>query len=262
MMGLVLMGCAKDKGSSNNTNNNYYGDFYIPPTSGPGQLPSQPGQDFQYGATAALTNVSTSMLSFYTKNPNLAYSIDKSSIKVNVNLTEMDATRQSYGGVVSIEFRDTNGRLYRDTFTSLVNENHWYGDGTVASNKENNKYNVWISDSAYHGFFQDGYGAVVLVIDDSINLGDGGGASTVGGSIYVMNFGSTYAPQSPTSCWFVKYGPYDCRTWKTKDGVNTYQQLLPLVENDNGGTYMQPKAEGYYKLGDFSGLDAEAAFNL
>ncbi len=264
MMGLALIGCAKDKGSNStptNTTNIQPGDanfpgYYIPPSSGPGQLP---GDNFEYGGTAQLNNVSTSMLAFYTKNTNLAYAIDKSSIKININLQEMDATRQSYGGVVSIEFR-ANGRLYRDTFTSLINSNHWYGDGLVTTNKENNKYNVWLSDSEYHGFFQDAYGSIVLVIDDVLDLGDGSDV-TVSGSVYVMNFPSGYAPLSPTSCWFVKAGPYDCRTWKTSSGVNTYERLLPKVENSDGGTYWAPKSEGYYKLGTFNNLDATKAFN-
>lgn len=261
LLGVTLIGCAKDEGTSNAFVDPNYTGFYIPPTVGPG---AQPGANLQYGATADITNVTYSSLSFYAKN---AYVNNFTDLKVNLNLRKFDpapgTNRVSYGGVVSIEFRN-NGQLYRDSFTSLINENHFYGSGTVRTNEENNKYNVWITKNgkqAWHGFFQDALGSIIIVIDEATDLGDGQGATSVSGSIWVMNFGNTYAPLSPTSCWFVSAGPYDCRTWKDGKQVNTDRDIFPYLENSNGGTLYQPKSEGYRKLGDFYNLDLQKAFN-
>lgn len=276
VIGSVLVGCAKDKGG--NTGYIQPGDpnfpgYYIPP-SGPGGSPGQDtGNIWQYGATAELENYTSSSLGFYAKDPYLNAG-EVSEAKVNVNLRRFDpasgSNRYSYGGTVTVSFK-RGGYLYQDTFTSLINENHWYGSGMVSSNEENNKYNVFITKNgqeAFHGFFQDAYGSIVLVIDNLNDLGDGAGASTASGSIWVMNFPQQYGysypslgPLSPTSCWFVKYGPYDCRTWKTDNGVNTDEAIYPYLEN-TASTWDKPKSIGYKKVGEFNNLEINKAFNL
>lgn len=278
VIGAFLIGCAKDKGGGNaggyiQPGDPNYPGYYIPP-SGPGGSPgTDTGSNFQYGATAELRNYTSSSMSFYTKDPSLVAN-QITEAKVNVNLRRYDpapgSSRYSYGGTVTISFK-RNGRLYQDTFTSLINANHWYGGGMVSTNEENNKYNVFIvknGQEAYHGFFQDAYGSIVLVVDNLNDLGDGAGATTANGSVWVMNFpqqyGSAYpqyGPQSPTSCWFVKYGPYDCRTWKTSNGVNTDEAIYPYLENQTS-TWDKPKSIGYKKVGEFTNLEVQKAFNL
>ena len=261
----LAVGCAKDSdnGSSGRTVLPPT-DFtpYIPP-AGPGL---SPGTNWEHGATTDL-DVTISSLAFYTGwTPNTP-----TNVRMNLNLQRFEpangASKPSFGGTVSIGF-DDNGFSYEDTFSSLVNENHWYGSGTVSSNRENNKYNVWFvhqGDDVWHGFFQDQYGAVIVVIDASDDEGDGQGPSTVDGSIWVMNFPNQYNSlvftPSPTSCWFVTLGPYDCRTFKVGGQVNTESALYPSLENATQGTALEPRSEGYRKVGDFQGLNFSDAFN-
>lgn len=259
-LALAAVGCGKDKnggGSSNATAGTY--EPYIPPGSGPG---GDPGLNWEYGGTAPLTVTNTSLGYYVGRTPN-----NPTEVKVNINLQKFapaaGSTRSSYGGVVSISFKDS-GILWEDKFTSLMNESHWYGQGTVRTNEENNKYNVWIQkngESYWHGFFQDNFGAIIVVIDDSDDRGDGSGPTKVSGSIWVMNFGRSYAYVSPTSCWYVYAGPYDCRTWKNGNAVNTDKDIYPYLENSNPGTATAPRAVGYRKVGDFTNLEFKKAFN-
>lgn len=255
----LAVGCGKDKGGSNGSTVPYSGyNPYVPPGSGPG---GNPGVDWTYGATAPLVVTADSM-KFYT-----GWTTNNATdVKVNINLKKFAAVSSngpSYGGIVSISFKD-GGKTYEDTFSSLVNESSAYGPGLVTSNSQNNRYNVWITkngQTAWHGFFQDRYGSIVVVIDDNDDQNDGNGPTVASGSIWVMNFGSSYAPLAPTSCWFISAGPYDCRTWKSGDGVNTNAAIYPYLENSNPGTSMAPKSVGYKKLGDFTNLEFKKAFN-
>jgi hypothetical protein len=254
-LALILSGCAKESSNGPGGSSPIIAPPgpWVPPTPGPGL---NPGLNWQYGATSEL-KVTNQSMSFYA-----AYAVNNpTDVKINVNLERFNpasgTNRYSYGGVVSISFRD-RGKLYEDQFTSLI-----YGPGLVGTNEENNKYNVWINKNgkvAWHGFFQDRKGSIVLVFDDSNDLGDGQGPTTVSGSVWVMNFGLTYAPVSPTSCWFVSVGPYDCRTWKSGSGVNTDKDIYPYLENSSSSAD-KPKAVGYRKVGDFYDMDFKKAFN-
>jgi hypothetical protein len=257
MIAALAVGCAKDKNKGGVSSAVPF-EPYIPP-NGPGL---SPGTNWEYGATADL-QVTNESLKFYTGwTPN-----NPTNVRVNINLQKFEpangTNRPGFGGTVSISFNDS-GWNYEDTFSSLVNESHWYGSGMVNNNRENHKYNVWFEKNGnnyWHGFFQDRYGAVIVVIDDNDDQGDGQGPTSVSGSIWVMNFGSTYAPLSPTSCWFVSLGPYDCRTWKSGDAVNTEKDIYPYLENATNGSGSEPKPVGYRKLGDFYNLNFQDAFN-
>ena len=101
----------------------------------------------------------------------------------------------------------------------------------------------------WHGVFDDFYfGALVVVIDGVSDLGDGQGAQDlVSGTVWMKNFAATRAPHPPTYCWFVSFGPFDCRPWPVGEGMNTFASKDPQG--------------GYVKLGTFSGLSLRAAFN-
>ena len=251
------MGCAEDKNSGGSNGNPVVvldpADFtpYIPET------------DWDEGATANLNFTNADFYAGWTPN-------SLQNARINLNLQKFapasGSDQSSYGGTVSISFED-NGYYYEDNFSSLVNENHWYGAGTVSSNKENNRYNIWFTkngDDVWHGFFQDSYGAIIIVIDETDDEGDGQGPSVVSGSVYVMNFPNKYNSivfgASPTSCWFVKAGPYDCRTWKSGNGVDTTKDIYPYLENSSAGSFSAPKSEGYRKVGEFRGMSFQDAF--
>ncbi|MNT56808.1 hypothetical protein D3C72_1941410 [compost metagenome] len=107
------------------------------------------------------------------------------------------------------------------------------------------QYNTWFmlnGQKVFTGMFQDKYGAVVLVIDNVVNSGDGQGASYVTGSVYYRNFAYTYGTQSTyRKCWFIYEGPFNCRS----SSVINKNSTIPT---------------GFTKLGTFTGLNVAASF--
>lgn len=200
---------------------------YVPPGTGPGE---GPGDDWEWGGSAELKIQSLGRMSEYTKRP----MNNPKDIRINVNLTK---SGNGYGGVVTISYVD-NGRQEQGYFTS-------------GSSEKEVQYNIWQHKDglyAYHGFFEDFIGGLVLVIDQWVDLGDGKGPENrVGGKVYFKNFDMTYAPHPPTRCWFVSLGPYDCRAWKTDRGVDTTRAIYP--------------DSGYLELGSFTGMKLNEAFN-
>ncbi|MCB0415586.1 MAG: hypothetical protein KDD50_14710, partial [Bdellovibrionales bacterium] len=170
-----------------------------------------------------------------------------SSIGLNVNLVRRG---DGYGGRITIGYYD-NGSYHEGVFVNGDEFVFWNTSLSKAA-----KYNVWFTKSGktyWHGFFQDRYGAVIIVIEDYESLGDGEPPVNASGSIWFKNFdlvSSPYVltpPLPPSHCWFISVGPYDCRSWKSGDGVNTTAAIYPT--------------NGYKKLGSFSGLNLSSAFN-
>lgn len=229
LVAILAVSCAKKESSSNNVTSTQAtiptdGTSYVPPHVGPGY---NPGNSF--GGTAPLSVSSLSLMGQYTGRP----MYNPEQVEINLNLNKYG---NSYGGTVRISYTDY-GQRYEGFFTS-------------GHSAEESKYNVWFTKSGkdvWHGFFEDYLGAIIVVIDGVTDLGDGGNEAKASGSIWFKNFGYTYAPRPPAWCWFVSLGPYDCRAWKSGNGVNTTQAINP----DNG----------YKKLGTFSDLDLEKAFN-
>lgn len=168
------------------------------------------------------------------------------NIKLTVDLKNNGSLR--FYGTVKISYED-NGQTWTGRFES--------GSGTnpnMSTLKDNDvmesNYNYWFkanNATVFSGIFQDKLGAIVIVVDKSLDQGDGQGASYVSGSVYFKNFAQTFATQSPyRKCWFIYDGPHDCRT----STVMSKSGLYPTTE------------EGYRKLGTFSGLSKARAFNL
>jgi hypothetical protein len=250
LLGTLLAACGgsnkKKGGESANTNgtDTGAGNPYVPPVTeaGPG---FSPGGDFRFGGTANLTVTNSSLTEYTDVGVNAP-----TDVKVNINLKKYGS---GYGGVVAVTFKD-NGNTYVDYFSSLVEPG-----SLVSSNEKNNQYNIWYQKDGkyiFHGFFQDFWGAIIIVIDNVVDLGDGQGPTDQAtGSIWFKNFPYRYEPESPTSCWFVSNGPYSCQAWRqkrTKDYVTHY-----FVDPT---TSLYPD-QGYQKLGDFSGLSISKAFN-
>ncbi len=156
-----------------------------------------------------------------------------------------------YAGNVSISYIDDHG----NHGTTLSTTHPTYGS---TSNAE---YNVWLNSTQWHGFFQDAYGAIVVVIDHAVGLGDGG-SKMLGGSVYFQNFGPRSAPQGPyRMCWQINpvegasTAPYDCRTFLTSfaDGSLPVTTSSLLPNNSGQGR------PAYSLLGTFEGLNQQAA---
>ncbi|MFZ4402603.1 MAG: hypothetical protein ACOYOK_00745 [Pseudobdellovibrionaceae bacterium] len=166
------------------------------------------------------------------------------NIKININLSNVAENR--YGGEVRISYRDA-GQNYEGIFASGTGRNQ-SAKGLKDNDVWEPNFNYWFNLSgqlSFSGFFQDNYGAIVVIVDGGANQGDGqGSGSVVSGTVWYRNFAQTFAPQSTyRKCWFVYTGPYSCRS--------------AAVINKSSLT-----VDGFTKLGTFSGLSKTKAFNL
>ncbi len=262
------VGCAKksdgfSSDTTTNTNTNT-----TPTVDTPRDTDGPRGADFAAGATATLDNVSLSRLTEYVATHPLNNPTD---LRISVKLQEV-ATNQ-YGGTVYISYYD-NGQYYTGTFSTGEGQNP--SSGTVYPNWKHAFYNnwfTWAGKPAFHGFFADSYGAVMLVIDNVIDQGDGAGASELSGSIWFKNFPNTQAYPNPQGipCWYITSGPYDCRTllvsggYKTDGKIDPVSALIPTQSLYYTPTSTHPyqeaaPARGWRKLGTFTGLNKAKAF--
>lgn len=233
------MGCAKKKDSQVDAP----AQAAAPPDVNGSRAPD-PGLAYTAGASVSFVPESMAVLGTYASTHPLNV---PSKYQINVNLSDLGSGL--YAGTIQISYYD-NGNYYNgffETGTSTVNvKNNTYNG---QPEYQFNKWFDYAGKPAFHAFAQDQYGAVVLVLDDSVAAGDGGVPSLVSGSIWFKNFAPTYAPMSPTKCWFVSVGPYNCQTFLDTNGIiNTAQDLYP--------------SNGYTKLGHFVGLDSRKAFNV
>ncbi len=192
--------------------------------------------------TATFTPVSIEEMNSYVGTHPLN---DPKDFKVSVDLKEVPSQTGRYYGTVKISYTDTGVR-YTGTFKASSNTNedlyNLKDSGTLDA-----EYNRWFTiNNVYYfsAYFQDAYGAIVLIFDNYVNQGDAQGTGVVSGSIYYKNFAQSYAPQSPyRSCWFIYAGPYNC----ISSAVTNKSAVYP--------------GDGYIKLGTFSGMSKAAVFN-
>jgi len=161
-----------------------------------------------------------------------------------------------YAGSVTISMTDDYGHP-----TATFSTTH-----PLYGSTSNAEYNVWLNSTQWHGFFQDLYSAIVVVIDHSIGLGDGG-AKLLGGTVYFQNFnsggpsGTAGGPngiQGPMQmCWKITIGPYDCRTFLT--AINNDAGTLPVTTSSLAPNNSGPGRPAYAVLGTFEGLSSQAA---
>jgi hypothetical protein len=206
-------------------------DAYVPPTTGVGM---NPGRDFAFGGTSEFVFDSADLYRQYTQR----YINNLSQIsrpRVNLNF---DKFGSSYGGTLTIRY-ELGGQTYEGFFTS-------------GHDSETTKYNIWFTQNGarvWHGFFEDFRGATVVVIDRVVETVDSGTTTRLGsGSVWFKNFDfSLGLGRGPYYCWYIPYGPYDCRAWKAGDVVNTTAALYP--------------DSGYVRLGTFQNINLNKAFN-
>ncbi len=242
---LWLVGCAKEKTATTSS------PEVTPPTVNPVNptVPTGTGTLSQYGTTVSLelTGASTAE-QINTLNDFLGNTRpvnDPSSLSLHVDFEEVDGG--TYMGQVSVSFSD-NGRHHVDTFRSGVRISQ-------------TRYNKWIlNNNGFHAILDDGnFGALVFVIDDVVNLGDGNGAENlVNGTIFYMNYPIVVGPFGERAelhpqriggdgvCWDVRIGVYQCMPWNSQAHADS--------------TIYPPRL--FKVLGKFKGLDVSKAFNL
>lgn len=240
LMALTGVGCGQGSQFQSNNNN------VIPPSvTNDGTIPVSPDGNGTTATpigskTVAFEPVSIAEFSSYVGLHPLNAPKD---FTLTVDLSEVENGR--YGGNVKISYIDS-GVSYNGNFDA--------GSGTNADLpglKDKGlleaEYNRWfIIDGKYYfsAFFQDPYGAIVLVFDNYVNQGDAQGSGLISGRVYYKNFAQSYAQQSPyRKCWYIYAGPFNCRA----DAVMNKSSVYP--------------GDGYRLLGKFSGLSKVDAFN-
>jgi hypothetical protein len=236
-MSLMGVGCAKGTSTSDNS------AAGVTPLDPTGVTPVDPpaGAD----GTTTTNEVPFSPVSLYEMNSYVGVRPLNNPTDVKLKVTLKDVGGGKYAGDIKISYTD-NGYRYEGNFYTCLTSNcinqKYDSYGTSKDNGASEaKYNYWFTKAGkkvFSGFFQDNYGAVMLVIDNVVDQGDGQGGSVVSGQIWYRNFATTFAPQSQVrACWFLYAGPYDCRS-------NIGMTKSALYPNDS-----------YRKLGDFSGLN-------
>jgi hypothetical protein len=229
------------------------------------------GTDFADGATAALKIDSLAALSAYSVTHPVNNPQD---LRISVKLKDIGSNQ--WAGTVLVSYYDNN-QYYTGRF--VTGEGNTPGSGTSFPNVKHAYYNNWFSFNGkpvFHGFYQDSYGAILFIVDQSLDQGDGSGASEVGGSIWFKNYAVTntaYIPRPDLNsipCWFITLASYDCRTFLINDG-SKYGSLHPttaLYPTDSQfytsrstNPYIpEEPARGWRRLGTFSGLNKAKAF--
>lgn len=154
-----------------------------------------------------------------------------------------DAGNGRYAGSVKIAYQDT-GAQYEGKFEAGTgtNQDIYKLKDAGLMEAEFNRWFIINGQYYFSAYFQDAYGAIVLVFDSYVNQGDAQGTGVVSGSVYYKNFAQSYAQQSPyRKCWYIYSGPYNCRSSVVMDKSSPYP------------------GDGYRKLGTFSGLSKAAA---
>lgn len=238
---LAGVGCGSNNQLQANSDNN----GGITPIGGDGTIPEPPtgtggGTVVQGSKTVTFTPVSIAEMNSYVAMHPLN---DPKNFTLTVDM--QSAGNGRYAGSVKIGYTDT-GYTYSGNFEA--------GSGTnvkLPGLKDNNlleaEFNRWfIINNKYYfsAFFQDNYGAIVLVIDNYVNQGDAQGTGYVSGRVYYKNFAQSYAQQSPyRKCWYIYEGPFTCRASAVINKDTPYP------------------GDGFRLLGTFSGLQKAAAFN-
>ena len=283
MISVSIIGCASKKDGDSSSGGGGDSTIVTPGGNGGGEqnlynLDGEIGTINYLDRTAMSTYASTHPLN-NPRNPQVGVKLFKTS-DVGGN--------GGYAGTVQIGYED-NGQYYigrfstADAFTptgSTANA----GIKNMYKGKHHAIYNKWYTDTTtgkrvFHGFFEDDFGAVMLVVEDSIDQGDGAGATQMTGSIWFKNYYNTPYPRYQTKdvvpCWFITAGGYDCRTLLVKVGsdkdgdIQTTSALLPTASKYAPGADTHPyhqgqdagPARGWKKLGTFNGLDVVKAFD-
>jgi hypothetical protein len=206
------------------------------PTPAPTPVPS-------VTSVGVLVPTSTAALAqmFFNANPNTP-----TNIQISLNLTD-----SSRSAVISY-LESTSGQTVEAAFGTIN------PTGGAAGNTE---YNGWVNQSGteiWKGFFQDQFGAIVLIVD-SIQSQVNGQPVLAGGSVWFQNFNQA-PPNNPVQgplkmCWEITAGPYDCRTFLLANyQVDMTSSNYPLTGNIGPNASMS-----YVELGTFAGVNLTTA---
>ena len=105
---------------------------------------------------------------------------DPKDFHLVVDLTQISGTGR-YSGTVNIKYTDT-GINYNGVFKATADKNEDYCCKSKDDGKYDAEYNYWFklnNKTVFAGFFEDDAGAIILIIDSTLNTGDASGAGYV-----------------------------------------------------------------------------------
>jgi hypothetical protein len=217
------------------------GDGIPDAPTGTGTNPDQTG--YAYGSTASISlNSSALGRLFYNSRP-----VNPTNVRINISMNS--ATE-----AIIISYVE-NGILHEAAFGTQHPDNPSIG---------NAKYNGWVTENGqqvWKGFFQDKYGAIVLIVDKYLSQGDGQAANILGGSVWFQNFNQT-PYDNPIQgglkmCWEITLGPYDCRSFLV-NGTDKNASVV-MTSSQYPTTRGHQKTVSYERLGDFNGISRTAS---
>ncbi len=233
------------------------------------------GAEFESGATAILTLESRDALVAYAATHPINNPTD---LRISVKLNEITPGANQYAGRVLVSYND-NGQYYTGRFYTDTGKNpsgSFATSGTKYPEWNHAFYNNWFAwngKAAFHGFYEDAYGALMIIADAYLDSGDGAGPREVSGSIWFKNFANTQYPRPNPSlpCWYTDQAAFDCRTFlisgnNGNGSVSATSALFP-TQSQYYTTYAQnpyipeEPARGWRKLGSFTGLNRLSAFS-
>ena len=238
---LAVAGCSSDGGGSSASTTTaaaaLTGTLTGSTTYGIGNDPATTG--YISGSTAQMTNNSGLYSFFYNSRP-----YQPTNVRVNIDLSRAQST-------VVISYQEgVGGRLVQTGLGSV----HPFYPGV-----QDTSYNGWYQESGrrvYKAFFQDQYGAIVLIMHQALDGGDGIPTGLAAGEIWFQNFiDDPYdaGNQGPLKmCWQISLGPYDCRSFLVNNRVD-------MNSSDTPTTIGPSKSTPYQKLGEFTGIDVTYA---
>lgn len=218
---LVFAGCGKGGRGATGGTPATAGEGTRGTDTGGGQHTQVPLDQFEVGSTVDLHIKNVATMSDFVMRP----LNNPTKIQLNVNLE--DWGDGAFGGTIRVAYEDEKKykinefRAGKDEFD--VQHNVWFEDD---------------GDEVFHAFFEDEYGAVILVVDGTTDLGDGIQSGKLSGSIWYKNFQHSDAPNPSyeclpgfgcpdTRCWFIEIGPYECRSFLVNDEIRTTSMVYP-----------------------------------
>ena len=159
-----------------------------------------------------------------------------------------------------LDLRPMNGSFGGDVYIRYTHNNVPHIGMFDSYSDRDTSQNSWIDidpssreDWRWKGFFQDTGGAIVVVIDALISENGDGASPTAFGTIWFKNFDRRVGQneQSPSACWKIRTGPYECRA----------SMRTRTVESDSQSYIEWYPDSGYQKLGEFSVNLSETGLN-
>lgn len=234
-------------------------------------VPTAPGGtslSSSLGTTVSLQTTYAQMSKYVVGHP--LNSTDINALNPQMSVQLYDDGNGHLSGQVYITYSD-NGATYGASNPLTAPDSTLSLSGNMYNGQQKDVFNKWFkwskgtaskpndtSDKVlFHGFFQDAYGVIVVVVDQTDDYGDGLGPENLSGRVYYKNFANNSVSQpwiqSQFPCWFNTVGltvsgtsPTSCSTFRVGNQIVTDSALYPN------------SADGYQLLGTFNGLTTDA----